>query len=90
MKNIEEVLNNIKSIDGQADKLEDMISKAYDGYASSENHRIIVNREKVLDNAEAKAYSVQIENYDSPRIVAMVDEGLDHYVATVVDAYIEE
>lgn len=89
MKDINDVLKDIKQIDGQADKLRDMISNAYDGYEYNGASGVIINREKELDRINSSAYRIQVNSPNSPQIVAFVDEGKDHYVATVVDAYIE-
>ena len=89
MKDIDDVLKDIKQIDGQADRLKDMISNAYEGYEYNGASEVIINRDKGLDRINSSAYRVQVNSPSSPTIIAMVDEGKDHYVATVVDAYIE-
>lgn len=89
MKDINDVLKDIKQIDGQADRLKDMISNAYEGYEYNGASEVIINRDKGLDRINSSAYRVQVNSPSSPTIVAMVDVGKDHYVATVIDAYIE-
>lgn len=89
MKHIEDVLEDIKQIDGQADKLRDMILNAYEGYEYNGASEVSINRDKELDGINLKAYRIKLNNSNAPKIIAMVDEGKDHYVSTIKDAYIE-
>ncbi|MBC2582890.1 hypothetical protein [Clostridium sp. DJ247] len=89
MRHIEEVLKDIKQIDCQADQLEDQFRTACDGYEYKGNSRLVVNRNKELDQIGLNAYSIYVDEPQAPKIVAMVKEGRDHYVSTVVNAYVK-
>lgn len=89
MSDIRRVLENIKNIDCQADKLETEITNAYNNYDYYSDGKIEVKRSEELDREGFKAYSVHLDKPGEPKVVMFVNEGLDHYVAKVEDAYIE-
>ena len=37
-----------------------------------------------------QAYSTYVGSRKAPKVIAVVKEGQDHYVSTVVDAYIQQ
>lgn len=90
MKSIEEVLEEIKSIDCQADQLQDKIKFAYEGYQYEGNTNVTIKRDESLDEMGFQAYSTYVGTRKAPKVIAVVREGADHYVSTVVDAYIQE
>lgn len=90
MKQIEDVLEDIKQIDGQANKLKNMILNAYEGYEYNGASEVTINRDKENDSINSKAYRISVISPNAPKIIAMVNEGKDHYVSTVADAYIEK
>jgi hypothetical protein len=89
MSDIRRVLENVKNINCQADKLKIEIANAYkdSGYNGEDN--IIVNRREELDREGFKAYDAGLDKQGEPRVVMFVNEGLDHYVAKVEDVYVE-
>jgi hypothetical protein len=89
MKNIEDVLEDIKSIDCQADQLQDKIKSAYEGYQYEEQSDVVIKRDESLDEMGFQAYSTHVGSRKAPKVIAVVKEGQDHYVSTVVDAYIQ-
>ncbi|GLC29054.1 hypothetical protein [Clostridium omnivorum] len=89
MSDIRRVLENIKNIDCQADKLETEITNAYSDYDYYSDGNIEVKRSEELDREGLKAYSARLDKTGEPKVVMFVNEGLDHYVAKVEDAYIE-
>lgn len=84
---VERVLRNIKTVDCPVDSLEEKIRDACRVPGMEEDSAVVVDRNEHLDKGELKAYNVHIVNEDAPRIVAMVREGNDGYVSTVMDAY---
>ncbi len=48
-----------------------------------------MDRNEKLDKSDLEAYEIHIMNETIPKIVAMVREGSDGYVATVEDAFLE-
>ena len=89
MKSIEEVLENIKGIDCQADQLQDKIKSAYQGYEYEGQSEVVIKRDESLDEMGFQAYSTYVGSRKAPKVIAVVREGADHYVSTVVDAYIQ-
>lgn len=89
MKSIEEVLEDIKNIDCQADQLQDKIKSAYEGYEYKGQSDVVIKRAEQLDNMELRAYDTHVGSRKAPKVIAVVKEGQDHYVSTVVDAYIQ-
>lgn len=89
MSDIRRVLENIKIIDCQADKLENEIANAYNDYDYYSDGKIEVRRSEELDRDGLKAYSAHLDKPGEPKVLMLVNEGLDHYVAKVEDAYIE-
>lgn len=84
---VEKILENIKTVDCPVDSLTERIEEACNVPGMDGKPAVIVDRNEHLDKGELKAYNVHIVNEDVPRIVAMVREGQDGYVATVMDAY---
>lgn len=89
MKNIEEVLEDIKNIDCQADQLQDKIKSAYEGYEYEGQSEVVVKRIEDSDDTGLQTYDTHVGSRKAPKVVAVVKEGQDHYVSTVVDAYIQ-
>lgn len=90
MKHIEDVLEDIKQIDGPSGKLRDRILDAYDGYEYNGVSEISIDRYIKEDTMNAKAYRIGANYPGSPKIIALIDDGKDHYVSTVIDAHIKE
>ncbi|MFU0825809.1 hypothetical protein [Clostridium sp.] len=88
MIKIEDVRAVINEIDCPEDKLKEKLIAAYDGYQYNGETEVIVSRDESLDSDELQAYRTYINKEGSPAIVAMVRQGLDHYVTTVEEAYI--
>lgn len=89
MKSIEQVLEDIKQIDCQADQLQDRIKSAYEGYQHEGQSEVVIKRDESLDEMGFRAYSTYVGSRKAPKVITVVREGQDHYVSTVVDAYIQ-
>lgn len=84
---IERVIDNIKAVDCPPDELWNKIKEACKVPGVDGEPAVIVDRNEYLDKEDLKAYNVHIVGEDAPRIVAMVREGYDGYVTTVMEAY---
>ena len=89
MKNIEDVLEDIRNIDCPADQLQDKIKSAYEGYQYEGTSDVVIKRDEGLDEIGLRAYSTYVGSIKAPKVIAVIKEGQDHYVSTVVDAYIQ-
>jgi hypothetical protein len=90
MNNVDRIIANIKTVDCPPDKLQERVADACKVPGIGGNPAVIMDRAEDLDREDLKAYSIHIVNADTPGIVAMVHEGIDGYVSTVVDAYTEQ
>lgn len=88
MQQIEDVVEKIKKIDCQADRIEVEIKNAFNGYTFDGADKVIVKRDEKRDNGDLKAYDAYIDKSGAPNITVLVNEGLDHYVSTVKDAFL--
>ena len=84
---VDRLLDNIKAIDCPVDKLNERIVDACKVPGIGGNPSVAVKRTEDMDRERLKAYNIHINNTSTPDIVAMVREGEDGYVSTVVDAY---
>lgn len=84
---VNKIITNIKSVDCPQDKLEERIKDACKVPGMDGDPVVIMDRNESLDREDLKAYNVHIINEDAQNIVAMVREGYDGYVSTVMDAY---
>lgn len=88
MRNIEDVMEVIREIDCQEEQFLPKVVKAFEGYSYHGESEIIVDREDKLDRDGLKGYRAYVNKEGAPRIVVMVDVGLDHYVKTVEEVYL--
>ena len=88
MRRIEDVMEVIKEIDCQEEQFLPKVVKAFEGYDYQGESEVIVNREEKLDRDELKGYRAYVNKEGAPRVVVMVDVGLDHYVKTVEEVYL--
>ena len=86
---VEKILSNIKMIDCPVDKLKENITAACKVPGMDGSPVVIIDRIEKMDRVGAQAYAVHIMNGEAPKIVAMVREGSEGYVATVEDAFLE-
>ena len=86
---VEKIITNIKMVDCPPDKLQEKIKDACKVPGMDGNPVVIMDRNEKLDRADLMAYDVHIMNGTAPKIVAMVREGSEGYVATVEDAFLE-
>lgn len=84
---LNKLISNIKTVDCPPDKLQERIKDACRVPGIDGNPVVVMDRNENLDKEDLKAYKIHIINSDAPGIVAMVHEGIDGYVSTVVDAY---
>lgn len=88
MRRIEDVMEVIQEIDCREEEFLPKVVKAFEGYSFKGESEVIVNREEKLDDGGLKGYRAYINKEGAPRIVVMVDEGLDHYVKTVEEVHL--
>jgi hypothetical protein len=86
---VEKIISNIKLVDCPPDKLQERIKDACKVPGMEGDPVVIMDRNERRDREELIAYDVHIMNGTAPKIIAMVREGRDGYVATVEDAFIE-
>lgn len=84
---LEKVLTNIKAIDCPVDFLQERIKDACRVPGIEGKPVVVMDRNEIMDKENLKAYDIHIINANSPKIVAMVREGEDGYVSTVIDAF---
>jgi hypothetical protein len=87
--NVDRILTNLKTIDCPPDSLRDKIKDACAVPGIGGDPAVVVDREESMDRGDLQAYNIHIINTDTPSIVAMVREGYDGYVTTVIDAFPE-
>ncbi len=88
MRTIENVMEVIKEIDCQEDQFLPKLVKAFEDYHYEGESEVIVDREEKLDRDGLKGYRTYVNKEGAPKVVVMVDEGLDHYVKTVEEVYL--
>lgn len=88
MTKIDDIATVIKEIDCPEDKLKEKIIKSFKGYEYNGTSEVMVDRDESLDKDELQGYRAYVNKEGAPTIVAMVRQGIDHYVTTVEDAYI--
>ncbi len=88
MRTIENVLEVIKEIDCMDDELYEKIRGAYQGYEYNGKADVVIERMERYDEQDFRAYSAHVDAKNAPEIIAVVREGADGYVATVMNAYI--
>jgi hypothetical protein len=85
---LEKVLSNLKAVDCPVDLLQERIKDACRVPGLEENPVVVMDRNENMDKENLKAYDIHIINVDSPKVIALIREGEDGYVATVMDAFI--
>lgn len=88
MIKLEDVAEVIKEIDCPEDKLKEKFINAFNGYQYSGSTEVIVDRDETYDKGELQGYKIYINKEGSPKVIAMVKQGMDHYVTTVEDVFI--
>lgn len=88
MIKLEDVAAVIKEIDCPEDKLKEKLINAFNGYQYNGSTEVIVDRDETYDKDELQGYKIYINKEGSPKVIAMVKQGMDHYVTTVEDVFI--
>lgn len=86
---VEKIIINIKMVDCPTDRLQEKIKDACKVPGMDGDPVIIMDRNENMDRADLIAYNIHIMNGTAPKIVAMVRERSEGYVATVEDAFLE-
>jgi hypothetical protein len=84
---VDRIIDNIKSIECPVDMINNRLADACKVPGIGGNPAVAVERLEDKDGEDTIAYSVHINNTNTPDIVAMVRNGQDGYVSTVIDAY---
>lgn len=87
----QEILEQIKKIECPTDAVMDRVIGVLEDYRPSGGYQMTVDDDDDDEyiNDDMKVYRAYSESPGAPSIVVTVREGSDHYVASVIDAYIE-
>jgi secreted Zn-dependent insulinase-like peptidase len=90
MSNIESIAKRLVGIECPTGEVERrVISKILDENHNCNSESLRVERVKELDKGEFIAYKASGISSEEKNIIIYVDEGMDHYVAKVVETYIQ-
>lgn len=89
MGNLEEAIERIKALECPTGDIEDRVISILENYEVADGDMITVNREEQLDADGLETYSAVISGKTEKYITVLAKSGLDDYVATVVDAYVD-
>ncbi len=80
------IFEEIKHIQCPTDEIVDRVISILENYNPNGQYQI-VKKSNDFANDNIKIYNAYSEDEVSPSIAVVVKEGLDHYVAQIVDAY---
>ncbi|MGB7605519.1 MAG: hypothetical protein WBL93_08575 [Lutisporaceae bacterium] len=81
------IFEEIKHIECPVDEIVDRVISILENYNPNGQYQIVEKTDDDFINDNIKIYNAYSEDEASPSIGFVVKEGLDHYVAEVVDAY---
>jgi hypothetical protein len=84
-----EIARRIIGIECPVDKVTDRVIGVLEEYDHEGQYQITSRKDEDYDETRLKYYRAYSEEGDRPDVVMVVKEGMDGYVATVVDAYID-
>jgi hypothetical protein len=88
MKNIEDAVNRIKTLECPTGDVEKRVAGILENYKVANMNQVSVIRDRRYDRNEAEGYSARLPG-GSETLVVIAQSGIDDYVAKVVDAYIQ-
>lgn len=82
-----EIFEELKSIECATDHLLDRVFDIIEKYNPNGEYQIIAEEDQDFIHDNIRVYDAFSEDGLSPSFAVVVQEGLDHYVAKVIDAY---
>jgi hypothetical protein len=82
-----EIFEELKGIECATDTLLERVTDVLERYSPNGEYQIVTEEDDDFIHDNIRVYSAFSEDEAAPSISIVVQEGLDHYVAKVVDAY---
>ena len=82
-----EIYEELKDIECATDYLMEKVTDVLERYSPNGQYQIVAEEDDDFVHDNIRVYSAFSEDGMAPSISIVVQEGLDHYVAKVVDAY---
>lgn len=82
-----QIFEELKQIECATDSLLERVTDILEQYNPNGEYQIIAEEDDDFVHDNIRVYNAFAEDGISPSIAVVVQEGLDHYVAKVVDAY---
>lgn len=89
MNNLKKAVERIKALECPTGDLENRVAGILEDYGIANRNVITVFRAEDRDRDGLEAYSAVVSGSQEPNITVLAQSGLDDYVATVADAYID-
>lgn len=89
MGNLEKAIKRIRILECPTGEVENRVAGILEDYQVANRNGITVNRDEQRDKNGLEAYSAVISSDETHHITVLAKSGLDDYVATVVDAYMD-
>ena len=89
MTNDSNIVKKIIGIECPADKVTDRLIGVLEEYNLDGQYQITSRTDEDYDETKLKYYRAFSETGDRPDLIMVVKEGMDGYVAKIVDAYTE-
>lgn len=87
MTESKQVLEELKTIECATDNLLDRLVDVLEHHNPEGEYQIIAQEDDDFIHDNIRLYNAFAEDGQSPSIAVVVQEGFDHYVARVIDAY---
>ena len=87
MNSNNEIFEELKSIECASDNILERVTAVLERYSPNGEYQIVTKEDDDFIHDNIRVYSAFSEDCTAPSISIVVQEGLDHYVAKVVDAY---
>lgn len=87
MSDNNQVFEELKSIECATDNMLDRVIDVLEHYNPNGEYQIVAEEDDDFIHDNIRVYNAFAEGGDAPSIAIVVQEGLDHYVAKVIDAY---
>lgn len=82
-----DILEELKSIECASDYILERVTDVLERYSPNGEYQIVTEEDDDFIHDNIRVYSAFSEDGSAPSISIVVQEGLDHYVAKVLDAY---
>ena len=81
------IYDELKSIECATDNLLERVTDVLEHYNPNGEYQIVAEEDDDFIHDNIRVYNAFAEDGSSPSIAVVVQEGFDHYVARVIDAY---